>query len=484
MGKVTKKEMPMWAQSGHGKPVTRREFLAHGLIPFAASAFLPSVLGLLTPMEARAATCASSASGMIPFITLNLAGGAGLSSNYAPRLASGDPLASYTKMGLGDNTGANALEFESEFGVAGFPKQGATMFSQLLVGIRANCDPATLANTAFLALCVQSQDDTSNNRFDVSGLVYKSGLVGSLMPNIGTQSTATGTQMSVALAPPPRPMVVSNYGVLSSAIAYTRSLTGTNGLNTEQQGKLARLVASLSDSQAQKLAQVQSVAGVKDIIECAGIKNAGLITNGAPAGINPSGNADILARWGLNTGSFTPAAGSQDVVFSTAVYNALLGQAGSVGLTIGGYDYHNGTRTTGNQKDNEAGRAIGRILDTARLLGKKAFLYVNSDGSVVSREDATPGTGVWTSDRGNAGLAMIFMYDPAGRPQTTGSQIGSFTDGQSVDTTSPIGNSAEKAAVAVFANYLKLNNRMDLYSKVVTTSQFNSVELNSVIKVG
>src|SRR5262245_28468294 len=118
MGKVTKKEMPVWAKLGHKKPVTRREFLGYGLIPFAASAFVPGALSLLVSPEAEAALCASSGGGLVPFITLNLSGGASISSNFLPFDAGGSPLASYTKLGMGNNTGANALTYTTEMGAA------------------------------------------------------------------------------------------------------------------------------------------------------------------------------------------------------------------------------------------------------------------------------------------------------------------------------------------------------------------------------
>jgi hypothetical protein len=165
------------------------------------------------------------------------------------------------------------------------------------------------------------------------------------------------------------------------------------------------------------------------------------------------------------------------------VYNALLGQSGTVNLQMGGFDYHNNTRNTGDQRDQAAGANIGRILDTARILGKKVFLYVTSDGSVVSDENAVPGQGTWTSDRGDAGLAMIFIYDPAGRPATSGYQIGNFTNGQVADPSTPVGASPDLAAQAVFANYLQLNKRMDLFDRIVPRGALDAAALAKVVKV-
>lgn len=490
MGKMKKKEMPLWAQSGHSKPVSRREFLAAGLIPFAASALVPGALGLLTSQNAFAqANCSSgTGSALIPFITLNLAGGAGLSANWTPRQASGDLLLSYSKMGQGNNTGANALDLETEFGVPAFPRFGGNVMSQLLVGIRANCTPETLAGTSFIGVCVQSQDDSSRNRADASGLVFRAGLSGSYIPNLGTEATSTGIGAEAASIKPPAPLVVNNFGDIVNSIGYTRALQGTaatNGLTGEQQNKLAKLVSRLSNSQSRKLASINGVEHVKDLVECAGIKNSTLVGSGGAA-VSPATNAALLTRWGTNAGSYVANGNSDAVVFSSMVYNALMGQAGTVNLQMGGYDYHNNTRTTGDQRDNAAGATIGRILDTARILGKSVFLYVTSDGSVVSNEAPVPGQGVWTSDRGDAGSSLIFMYRPpseGGRIATTGFQIGNYTNGQVADSTTPVGGSPEIAAQAVFANYLKMCGRSELFSKVIPRGTLDSAALAKVIKV-
>lgn len=475
MGKVTKKEMPIWAKLGHSKPVTRREFLGYGMIPFAASALVPGALGLLTGLDAEAAECAAaSAVQLAPFVTINLSGGASLSSNYLPRLASGAVLPSYTKMGMGNNTGANALTLTTEFGVNSFSTPNGQAIGQLVAGIRANADAATLANTAFVAVCVQSQDDTSNNKFDATGLVFKGGLVGSLIPNLGRQASRTGLSQQASLVNPPPPLIVRSFNDIANSIGYTRALQ--TSLSVAQRGKLANLVGNLSTSQARKLASVNNMAGVSNLVECAGIKNVELA---AGAAIDPVANAAIATRWGINAQT---AANNEARVFSAMVYNGLLGQAGTINLERGGYDYHDGTRTNGDTRDREAGQLIGRVLDSARILGKKVMVYVTSDGSVVSDENAAPGAN-WVSDRGGAGLAMMFFYDPAGRPATTGFQIGDYTTGQVANDRTPVGNSPELAAQAVFANWAKFNKNMALFTKVIPNGTLSGAVLDSVVKV-
>ena len=101
-------------------------------------------------------------------------------------------------------------------------------------------------------------------------------------------------------------------------------------------------------------------------------------------------------------------------------------------------------------------------------------------------EQGAPG-GVWVSDRGGAGLAMIFAFQPSnqgGRPDTNGYQIGSFTEGQVADTENALGDNAEIAAQVVFANYLKFAKRMDLFAGVTGGRSIALPELQKLIKIG
>ena len=125
----------------------------------------------------------------------------------------------------------------------------------------------------------------------------------------------------------------------------------------------------------------------------------------------------------------------------------------------------------------------GRMLETAAKLNKPLFLLVNTDGAVVSPEsDAVDAP--WSSDRGSASGMYLMYFNPNGRPSTTGFQLGHFTAGQSADEkVAGVGN-PEAAAAAVFANYLAVNNRLDLFQSIVPSSIFESRAVDQVIKFG
>lgn len=452
----TKKEIPFWAKIGHAKPTNRREFLATGMIPFAAWAVAPSI--------ARAADCAP-ASSYIPLITVNLAGGPSLASQLVVKNINGGNISSYTKLGLGSGP-ALSFKVEKEFGKVEFAGEaigGNTqgLVSKFLTGMRSprgeNVRNAALDNTAFIWSAVSLADDTSSNMLDITGMAIKMGLAGGKLPNLGRSDTSTGIGQKPAMIPPPAPFVVGSVDDLTNALGYSSALkTATIGQKTA----LARAISSLSGSQIQRIGQSSTFQVLNGLLECAGLRNVDLIAAGNgdtnPFVVGGTLSTEMLRIWGVNANDRT----SQNAIFGSMVYNGLVGNAATINLNLGGYDYHDGTRTTGDTRDGQAGQLIGKILETAALLKKPAFVYVCADGATVSGESATA-DGSWMSDRGIAGMQYVLAYHPVKRPETSGFQIGGFNDAQAADGKAPTSTSAELAAQAVFANYAAWNGRMD-----------------------
>lgn len=169
---------------------SRREFFKDGAKVIAGSLFMPQWIKLLLGSNNAFAAdpiCSQSASSMIPFITINLNGGAALQANYLPKLIDGvTPLsantakAGYSKMGMGKNPAA-----QSVFGIS----NGFYANSGIIAGINqamalGTADTTTLDKTAFIAACVQSRDDTAENKMAIDGLLSKAGLVGTLLPTL------------------------------------------------------------------------------------------------------------------------------------------------------------------------------------------------------------------------------------------------------------------------------------------------------------
>lgn len=469
---------PLWAQTGHGMPVTRRELLAAGSISFAASLLAPNWLKGLLPAEAQAQesdlNCPPSlASSLVPMVTLNLSGGAAMAANFLPMDQGGQPLPSYDLMGLGDGQ----VPIEREFGNVPFAgMEGSTYLSKMLQGMRETA-PTALAKTAFVALCVRSRDDSAENRFSIDGLVTAAGRNGTLLPRLGRSAgSVSGTRQKSALLVPSAPLVTSRLSSITGALGYSAALATT--LNQNQKSALARTISRMSDSQLRRLSQRTPANAARELVSCANQKNYEL-SQLANLGVDP--RQDALAAqfntiWGTSAGT---ADTDQNLVFSAMVYNALKGTTSAAALELGGYDYHDGTRTRGDQADLGAGRTIGRILQMAEAMGRPVFLYVTSDGAVTSPRSNSRNA-PWSSDRGIAGAAYMLYFDPAGRRATSKNQLGWFTSGQAAATETFFGNIPEKAAATVFANYLKINNRMGDLAKL-TGRTFDTVQMDDLL---
>lgn len=453
-----KKEIPFWAKLGHAKPLNRREFLATGMIPFAAWAVAPSI-------SVAAELDCPVTGGYIPLITVNLAGGPSLASQLVVKNLNGGNLPSYTKLGLGSGP-ALSFKVEKEFGNVEFAGEaigGQTqgLVSKFLTGMRSPrgeaARNAALDKTAFIWNAVALTDDSSANQLDITGMAIKMGLSGSKLPNLGRSDTSTGIGQKAATTPPPAPFIVGSVDDLTNALGYSSAMKNAS---LKQKTALARAISSLSNDQVKRISESSPIVVLNGLLQCAGIRNIDLISAGSgdvnPFVVGGTLSTEMLRIWGVQANDKT----SQNAIFGSMVYNGLTGNAASINLNMGGYDYHDATRTTGDTRDLEAGRVIGKILETAAMLNKQCFIYVCADGATSSAESATADS-PWMSDRGIAGMQYALAFDPAKRPDTSGFQIGGFNDAQAADGKSPTGTSAEVAAQAIFANYASWNGRND-----------------------
>ncbi len=473
--KSEKKESSVFLYDDH-KLVTRRDFLAAGAIPFAASMFAPTLLSLLLRSNEAHAACPSgegTGPSLPAFIQFNLAGGAMLGANFIPRRIDGTFAPNMSLMGVG---GASALtgNTATEFGVT----DGFLSTSGLLAGIRASASAATLANTTIVAIVARGRDDTNVNRLDISGLVTAAGNAGTKLPNLSTSNF----QQSPTLLKPPTPLRVTSYDDVRSASGVEGPIGNLGKSFAEATFKL---VQRLSESEANRLlsSQVRNAGELKELIGCATSANATLAAQDRPA-TDPREVAAIANVWGITGGGNPTNPRNESVVFASLVYNALIGQTGPVRLEKGGYDYHNNTRTTGDARDTEAGVICGRILESASALNQPVFLYLSTDGACRSEESASI-SAPWVSDRGQAGVTLILVYDPSGRPTTAvrsganlPNQIGYLTNGQAADESFTSGWNDERAGLAVFANYLAWARPSDwrtLYNQVISSNNLTQL---------
>lgn len=276
--------------------------------------------------------------------------------------------------------------------------------SGMLRGMRAAIPLKYNSKIRVFAVPVASQDDTSTNPFDISHGVRDAGRIGTFLPAIGSRDSVTGISMESAFG---------------ASVAFSTHVPFFQALKN----------------------------------------STPTITNE-----DPRSNPISSSMLGIN---FNTPESSADFLFATYVHNLLNDNVGGAGFTMGGFDYHDGTRVTGDTRDTELGLRVGKAAAAAAALNKPLFIYITTDGAQRSVDSITPGS-PWIGDRGSAGMQAFVVVDPEGTLDLPGSEteymLGGFhLTSQAADdrfwSTEP--RNQTMAAMAVFANYLAFNGMND-----------------------
>jgi len=504
---------PIRHEASHKRPVSRRDFIGQGLLAGAATVVAPTVFGLfanprramaaLSPdLEALRQSCgiAVQGAGKIPFICIDLAGGANMvGSNVLVGQQGGqlDALstAGYAKLGLpGDMvpTAANPASPTNDFinrnlGLA-FHSDSA-----FLRGILDRVSPATAAGINGAVIPARSENDTGNNPHNPMYGIYKAGANGELLALIGSRSSDSGGNSMAPVAmldPTVRPTKIDRTSD-ATGLVDTGKLVGLL-----EQGDAVAVMESIQRISDRKLGRLDTRITrddvVKDLVRCGYVKAADLTDRyGDPATLNPELDADIVGAGGI----FSRAEFDADAEFrkTAAVMKLVLnGFAGAGTITMGGYDYHGQGRATGELRDLRAGRCMGACLEYAARRGMPLMLYVFSDGSLSANgqiDSTVDGRGkfMWASDNQSTAASFFLVYNPQGRPSLyTGDgrppelhqQIGYFRSDGSVETaSSPAANNVNLLVETVVLNYLALHAEQGGFSTVLPQHGLGSVAL-------
>ncbi len=470
----------------HPRPRTRREFLGQGFITGAAYVVAPSLMSMLGVNKANAqASCAltGAGAGKIPFIGIDLGGGASIAGS---NVMVGGPLGQddflteggYERLGLPlDMTPLN-----SQITALDRTMNLAFHFdSAMLAGILDKAAPATLAKVEGIIIPSRSSNDTANNPLNPIFGIYSAGADGGLLPLIGTRSSDSGGRSMVPptmFLPEVRPTKIDRPSDVTGLVdtgKLTDLLGGTGA------GDVAQAIQAVS---ALKVQQIQEDAAVKDLVNCAYQQSSDLISIfGDPNALDPELDPNIVSANPADTPVFTAAEIGQSEFRKTASVMKLVleGHAGAGTIEFGGYDYHNGTRTTGDAKDFTAGQAIGAIIEYAErnpLVGD-VMIYLFSDGSVSSdgQTDAgANGKGIWRSDNSSTASAVLLVYRKSGKPDlmpavASSRQIGHFRSSGSVETgANSVANNPEALAQMVILNYMALHGEEGNFSTLFPNS--------------
>jgi hypothetical protein len=509
--------------ANHKRPVTRRELLGAGLATAPAIVVGPAWLAAaLKPNKANAALSADIqallAAGQcnvatkavgIPVICFDLAGGANLVGSEVIVGQKGGQAnflttAGYGKMGVPGNMVPSAAGFtDSTFGLL-WHSDGA-----ILRGMKTKATtPATAAGTNGAIICAMSQNDTGQNPHNPMYGIAMAGGRGTLLNLVGNQSSISGGnsaagpmyainplfQPTTIAVPSDDVALVSTGGAPADPVSvavlesqtrisggsalYTASNTaGTEFAQNSAGMTTGSVLAPPNGSQAGVLLYPNIPANdvaLKNQVRCAYAQAAYTAdTFGDPAALDPT--KDPLIIGGASPIFTATDFMDQDVQKTASVMKLVCNGFAAAGtITLGGYDYHDSTRATGETRNFMAGQMIGAVLEYAQRVGTPLMVYVFSDGSLTSSsmvDNSTAGRGklAWQGDNQSVASTFFLVYSPKGRPQpvngAASQQIGWFTPDGSVDSTSsPAANSVAQIPEVMLLNYMALRGLAGQFS--------------------
>ena len=452
---------------GHGRPLSRREFLGRGLLSGLGMVMVPSLSTIIARHAGAAPSCGGSlgGAGKIPFICFDLAGGANIAGG---NVLVGDPggqlgplgVDGYVKLGLPtDMLPTDPAFVDTSMGLAFHTDSG------FLRGITLRAQPATLAQTNGVVVCARSENDTQNNPHNPMYGIAAAGADGELLTLIGTQNSDSGGR---SIAP---------MSMIDPAIRPTKIDRPSDATGLVDTGKLVSMLgqndagavmSAIEQISALKLGTIDEDQLIEDLVHCGYIQSASLVqTFGSPTALDPAN--DPLLNQVITPGEINANGNLRKT--ASVMKLVLNGFAGAGTIELGGYDYHDSTRATGERRDESAGECIGAVLEYAALLNQQVMIYVFSDGAVSSNgenDDSAQGRGkgIWKSDNASTSAVFMLAYNPPGMgprpaltPQIVGNQIGYYRSNGSLETSAtPVSNSVDLLAESVVLNYLALHN--------------------------
>jgi len=505
----------------HPRPVTRRELIGAGFLSGGAMVMAPAWLGALlrsgnadaaalTTLQAQQAECALQtpangggtlgSTGPVPFITIDLAGGANLMGSEAIAGMAGSPTnfistAGFSKLGVpGDMVPTSTAFIDMSLGLP-FHADSA-----ILRGIKSKAPATALANVNGLVIPAISQNDTNSNPLNAMYLIAKAvSQIATPAPVYGQYATLVGTNATTSGGNSAAPAAFVDATLQPTRIASSTdnvALVGGSGatgaasqLSVDVQqaqgaistGTQAATMANNKPVLASSLYTGSQVASntfvtgtdgtaaaaadlaLKEQLRCAYVKTAFTSANSkGPDSVNP--DKDMLIVGGTNS-IFTATDYTDNDLKKTAAIMKLVinGYAGAGTIVLGGYDYHSGNRADGETKNQHAGVVIGAIIAYAALANTPVMINIISDGSLTSTGKADTTTAGrnklgWQGDSQQVAASVVLVYSPKGRPAATVNQIGSLNaDGTVNATSSPGANAPNLVPQIVALNWMALN---------------------------
>jgi hypothetical protein len=501
----------------HRRPMTRRELIGQGFMTGGATVLTTGLYSLFAnPHAALAALatdlqadanllgCGVDRSGTkIPFICIDLAGGANLAGSNVLVGRGGatgqlDLLstAGYSKLGLpGDQVPgvaettptatSNGDHTDTSLGLA-FHSDSA-----FLRGMQASFKTAGIsASINGAVIPARSENDTSNNPHNPLYGIQRAGAEGSILTLIGSQnSDSGGNSMAPAMMINPefRPTKVDRpsdvTGLVGTSdrpkrLAHNDEVAAMEAIYRLAKRKMDNNVTTGLNFPDPVRAPITRDQVVEELVKCGYLDAAYTKEKFGNVVLNPATDPRIVGPTGIFTDAeFTGnnTDGNEFRKTASVMKMVIDGYAGAGCITMGGYDYHGGARQEGETKDFRAGRCMGAILEYAARMDRPVMLYVFSDGAlssngVIDNSVAGRGKGEWTSDNQDTASPFFLVYNPparGGRAQLLTSagltaaqhqQLGAFSaGGDVVRSGTPGANNVNLLVHMILLNYMALN---------------------------
>ena len=462
----------------HRMPSTRRELLSAGLIGGMSYVFAPTFLSMMQKkaygLECKDVSGAGGGANAMPgFLTFEFSGGWSAAMQAPPgknRNATFEPIAAqgYASLALGTNQIPPAINLTNTFGGNTFVGKDVHPQSRFFQGMMSVMSPEAAAKLGVAIMPCQSGDDTRNNRANVTEFVARvQGDQGALASLAGSgQSSALGRTASAFEDPSLARATVADESNLTNLVdpGLLATLVTKNGAI-----EITKAASKLSETKLASLNEKLMSQQVKDLVQCGYLGSADLLTEFTEDRLRPSLDATITTGQYGTSGQTAMQLAAQNEANQQAIIMGKLLSEGLVSagtIEMGGYDYHGRGRAQQDDRDLQAGVAVGLALETAHRRGGSLFIACVSDGSVSSRgTGGVDGRFDFSADSGTRGMTIMLALGAAAAPEMIRPQIGAFADSGAVDTSYLVtSNSAQLAAFGVAYNYAAFSGRMSQFA--------------------
>lgn len=505
MGKKEEKlkklsELDIHLYDDHKLPSTRREFLSSGLLGLSTFALGGASL-LSKNAYADLAACQELKTCGVPFLSfegaggMNIAGGnvmVGFDSDEDQLNFGTLSLTDYIRLGLPATMHpSRSGMINQRYGLAFHSTSGLFQGLEEVLTPAESGDPDYRKSIDGIILCTRTGDDSPSNPINAAFQASHSGGHGQLIQLVGNSNTANGARS--ATIPSQVDMTkrsgrIARFADGEGLLSLGGNFMGGRYLASSESGGMDRVkgflqrIINMGSYDLDKLKDTkENTEEVKKVLG----KSKGLFDKFNPAMLNPEKNGNLAQV----QSAFGGTGDDVDDESIASIANLVIDRVAGVGsVTVGGCDYHNGSASSGQRKDKEIGRYIGKCIKLAALRGENLFIHLYTDGGVVAPgggtiDESLDGGGrvIWSSDSGTRSSQVILVYKHGHDRDTDGAillrdksgykkrQVGHYNKAGGVNLVSTsISNSVENIWKGVILNYLAASSTETDDDKVIS----------------